>query len=132
MGDRCRSCGLESVVITISDRPRDIDACIAPIVRALNEAGIQTVASCCGHDHRPSAISLADGREVRIMATFDEGQAVDRQWPLDIHGVDKVGDLIRQRDEACDRLQHYQALVSGIARGFREIVTADRMRGDDA
>ena len=27
----------------------DVDACIAPIVQALNDAGFRTLASCCGH-----------------------------------------------------------------------------------
>ena len=27
----------------------DYDACIKPIISALNKAGIKTVASCCGH-----------------------------------------------------------------------------------
>jgi len=39
-----------------------IDSCIAPIVRALNEGGIDTVASCCGHGTTPGRVDLADGR----------------------------------------------------------------------
>lgn len=39
-----------------------IDACIAPIVKALNEGGVATVASCCGHGKTPGRIDLEDGR----------------------------------------------------------------------
>lgn len=43
-----------------------VDACIAPIVRALNAGGIQTRSSCCGHGRGPSSILLADGRELTV------------------------------------------------------------------
>lgn len=39
-----------------------VDSCIAPIVKALNEGGIDTTASCCGHGKTPGRIDLADGR----------------------------------------------------------------------
>ena len=42
------------------------DPCIAPIVSALNAAGIRTIASCCGHNKMDGSILLADGRDLRI------------------------------------------------------------------
>ena len=45
---------------------KGIDKCIAPIVRALNEAGIRTDSSCCGHFKRDGWIVLHDGRELVI------------------------------------------------------------------
>lgn len=59
-------------IVVIDGQPRDIDRDIAPLVRALNDAGIATVASCSGHGHRPGSIALADGRELIVVATFDE------------------------------------------------------------
>ena len=41
---------------------RGIDSCIAPLVQALNEAGIYTSQSCCGHGKGPGRIDLHDGR----------------------------------------------------------------------
>lgn len=58
-----------------------IDACIAPIVKALNDAGITTVSSCCGHGKRPGNIALADGRELIIAANYETGRAVDQAFP---------------------------------------------------
>ena len=58
-----------------------IDACIAPIVKALNYAGIVTVASCCGHGKRPGNISLADGRELIVAQDYETGRAIDRAFP---------------------------------------------------
>lgn len=52
-------------------KPVDIDKCIAPIVKALNDAGIITVASCCGHEKMNGIISLADGRQLEIYPDFD-------------------------------------------------------------
>lgn len=43
------------------------DPCIAPLVGALNDAGIETIASCCGHNHAPGNVILADGRWLLII-----------------------------------------------------------------
>lgn len=43
-----------------------IDACIAPIVRALQNAGIDMWGSCCGHGSGSGSIELQDGRIIRI------------------------------------------------------------------
>ena len=45
-----------------------IDACIAPMVVALNKAGFVTIGSCCGHGKGNGSILLADGRELVIKA----------------------------------------------------------------
>lgn len=44
-----------------------IDECIAPIVRALQEGGIDMRASCCGHGIAGGSIHLADGRILLIV-----------------------------------------------------------------
>lgn len=41
---------------------KGIDKCIAPIVRALNNAGIYTANCCCGHGEIDGEIILHDGR----------------------------------------------------------------------
>lgn len=43
-----------------------IDACIAPIVKALQDGGIDMLASCCGHGKADGRIDLADGRVLTI------------------------------------------------------------------
>jgi len=45
-------------------KPIYVDRCIADIIQALNDGGISTVASCCGHKKRNGVISLRDGREL--------------------------------------------------------------------
>jgi hypothetical protein len=70
-------------------RPRGgvwCDPCIVPLVKALNDAGIPTVASCCGHGHRSGLITLADGRELIIARDFDEARMIGRLFPIDING----------------------------------------------
>jgi hypothetical protein len=39
---------------------KPIDACIAPIVKALNEGGVLTRGCCCGHGVRRPEIILSD------------------------------------------------------------------------
>lgn len=47
---------------------RGIDRCIAPIVEALNNAGVYTANCCCGHGKGDGSIALHDGRELVIKA----------------------------------------------------------------
>jgi len=68
--------------MVINGRIRDIDSCIFPIVKALNDGGITTVASCCGHGKRPGNIALADGRELIIAADYKQGRMIDRAFKL--------------------------------------------------
>ncbi len=46
-----------------------IDSCIAPIVDALQKAGIDMRASCCGHGNGNGEIELEDGRKLIIEAS---------------------------------------------------------------
>lgn len=43
-----------------------IDKCIAPIVKALQEGGIDMRGSCCGHGKTDGEIFLADMRKIII------------------------------------------------------------------
>ena len=46
---------------------KPIDKCIAPLVKALNEGGIITAGSCCGHGRYLGGIELEDGRVLVII-----------------------------------------------------------------
>ena len=56
-----------------------VDACIAPLVQALNDGGFQTVASCCGHGKRPGNIALEDGRELLILPNYEEARKLEHE-----------------------------------------------------
>ena len=71
----------DTVIVEIKGIPQGIDRCIAPIVNALNMAGLETVASCCGHGKRPGIIALRDGREILIMPTYEDSRKVDKLFP---------------------------------------------------
>lgn len=47
-------------------KSEDIDACIAPIVRALQTCGIDMRGSCCGHGKWWGEIRLQDGRTLLV------------------------------------------------------------------
>lgn len=53
------------------------DPCIAPLVKALNEGGIPTVASCCGHGTHLGSIALEDGRWLTILPDRDAFDRAD-------------------------------------------------------
>lgn len=78
-------------LLIINGQSVEIDIEIAPIVRALNEAGIPTRASCSGHGHRPANIMLADGREIVIARNWAEGRQIDALFPIDINGNEEEG-----------------------------------------
>lgn len=56
---------------------KGIDKCIAPIVDALNKAGIITISSCCGHGKTDGTILLLDGRTLIIKNTVAEKRIKD-------------------------------------------------------
>lgn len=73
-------------ILTIGGRSVEVDFEIAPIVAALNAAGVATRASCSGHGHRPGNIALRDGREIIIARNHAEGRLIDSLFPLGING----------------------------------------------
>lgn len=54
------------VLMPLNGRTVCIDWCIHRIVAALNAAGLNTVACCCGHGSVPGRIDLEDGRVLTI------------------------------------------------------------------
>ncbi len=62
-----------------------IDECIKPLIDALNQCGLKTVASCCGHRNTLGNIALADGREIMIAPDFETARKIEALFP-DIHG----------------------------------------------
>lgn len=53
---------------------KNVDACIAPIVKALQEGGIDMRGSCCGHGKGLGEIDLQDGRTLVVVPP---GHALD-------------------------------------------------------
>ena len=65
------------VKLTIHGEKVPVDKCIADIVIALNNGGIPTRASCCGHGDRkwPGFIWLEDGRHFWLSTPQDKEEA---------------------------------------------------------
>ncbi len=51
-------------------REKNIDACIADLVEALQAAGIDMRASCCGHGRGAGRIDLQDGRTLIVVKSL--------------------------------------------------------------
>lgn len=62
------------------------DPCLVPLVKALNDAGIRTIASCCGHGYRPGWIALADGQHLVVAQDQETFMQIERLFPVDING----------------------------------------------
>jgi len=101
--------------------PVEVDACIAPLVAALNDAGFRTVASCCGHGRRPGSIALADGRCLSIYADRAEWERAEGLWPLTIHGEPRRAGTgwaaCRVACPACQAVQTADELVATVDAG---------------
>lgn len=74
--DRCDTPGGEKTYanqacLPLNGRIVCVDWCIHHIVAALNAAGIETVASCCGHGKMDGRIDLKDGRVLVIKASAE-------------------------------------------------------------
>ena len=78
---RCMCKWNTTKILEINGKPRDIDSCLEPLIRALNANGFSTVACCCGHGKRPGNIALADGRELIIVRNYEEGRIIDKAFP---------------------------------------------------
>ena len=65
---KCTPIGTYGCVVPVQckDKVIYVDFCIAPFVVALNTAGLQTAASCCGHGKMPGNILLEDGTSIII------------------------------------------------------------------
>ena len=53
---------------------QQIYKCIAPLVKALQEGGIDMRSSCCGHGKRDGHITLADGCILIILQDADSAR----------------------------------------------------------
>ena len=63
-----------------------IDACIAPLVAALESGGVAMRGSCCGHGKEHGTIQLADGRTLLIIPappTYPDGSVPSPETPID-------------------------------------------------
>ena len=67
-----------------------IDPCLNNIIKALNNGGIKTVASCCGHGRQPGNIMLEDGRELIIVRDFKTARQIEKN--LQYPGISVEGD----------------------------------------
>lgn len=73
----CSRCGLAPVQIrlhhptpTHKRTTAGVDACLGPLLQALNDGGMQTIASCCGHGGPWGAVILEDHRELLVFPTL--------------------------------------------------------------
>jgi len=68
----------DRVKIRIGDKEQDVDRCLAPIIKALNEGGIKTAMSCCGHGEHDGFILCADEDKYRLLIVVSEEESLER------------------------------------------------------
>lgn len=65
----------------------DVDRCMAPIIKALNEGGIATEGCCCGHGKTTGHISLSDER---ILGIYPNRKIYLSNCPVNLETSKKV------------------------------------------
>lgn len=53
--------GKRKVIMELDGRAIEIDSCLAPFIKLLNEGPYKTIASCCGHGRTDGFILYHDG-----------------------------------------------------------------------
>ena len=77
-----------------------IDACIAPIIKALSDGGIKTKWACCGHKRYAGVISLDNDMELMIMTPEQRKhlcKAVGNNEGIDFKTLNANTDEFRKR-----------------------------------
>ena len=96
----------------------DVDSCVAPLVKALNDAGVSTIASCCGHGHLPPTIAVewnGDKDRWLVMVSRAEMEQIVAAYGVDIHGnplTSGISKASREGDELLARLEAYRREAS--------------------
>ena len=73
--------GTEKEIKLTDGRIKSCDECLQPLVQALNDFGLQTTASCCGHKKQNGSIVLKDGREILIIENYEDARMIDKLFP---------------------------------------------------
>lgn len=79
---------------------KGVDACISPLVKALNDAAIYTAGCCCGHGKGPGNIILHDGRVLTIESPGAAMTAPTTPAPLEGARERIAARLQAEREEA--------------------------------
>lgn len=75
-------------IIEINDEQVEVDACIAKLVKTLNDNGFTTNSCCCGHGGRPGHIRLDSGMELMVVKDFKIARKIETTFG-DMHGISK-------------------------------------------
>lgn len=96
--------GHSNVFVDIGHKMIGVDGCIAPLVKALNDAGYRTLASCCGHGNQPANIPLLDldGVERWLILTTDRAEGEWLMWPTDATAEDPARSMVTDPDTTGD------------------------------
>jgi|SRR3989304_9383533 len=91
---------LDTVKLWVKNKPDGklyevyIDSCIAPIVKALQDANIITTSSCCGHGKTNGYIVLGD--RILEVTPQESPQQVEYRYLRDYEQIGRSWDVIKQ------------------------------------
>lgn len=71
-------CDTTTMVKTVQHSEVQVDSCIARFVQALNDGGITTVTSCCGHGKSDASFLTHSNDEYRLFIIVDAETSRER------------------------------------------------------
>lgn len=81
----CKHGEVETIVI--NGRKTPVDKCLVQYVKALNDAGIQTSMSCCGHGEGDGFILVYHEEQYRLLIFCPEGKESLDRFAADFRGM---------------------------------------------
>lgn len=89
----------EYETVVIKGRAVKVDRCLAPIVKALNDGGIDTGQCCCGHGEGDGFIMALYNGQYRLLVAVSEGQeSLDRMDRDFLHMAERWDNLRRKKE----------------------------------
>lgn len=127
--------GREQAMRVVSRNPKGIptvwcDPCIFTIVKALNDGGIPTVASCCGHNKQSGIISLSDGRELLVLPDYESARHAERHPPKDTAERDALANRVDEAIEREEELGFHNTDETKLLRDLRAYLTSDQQKDE--
>lgn len=76
----CKFGGVKEVSVLRQDQPAKVDTCLAPLVYLLNQFGIETITSCCGHGKVAKSSIRISAQNIKFYKV-DEDYSIHLEFP---------------------------------------------------
>ena len=90
--------------VKIGNRIVRVDKCLANLIKILNEKGIRTLGSCCGHFRYPTTLIVNfDGNIIELMSgiKIERTRNFYRKDKKDFYFIPELKDIVKKKCKDC-------------------------------